>query len=53
MNPTKEEQIKIFRARFTKHIWDLDAKNHAADQIHAKLVQDCRELLATPPKGEL
>lgn len=48
----KRQQLEIFRCRFKKHMWDLDSGNHTSDHIHAQLVKDCKELLATPPEGE-
>lgn len=45
---TKAQQFDIFRERFKLLSWDLDQGNKTVDQIHASLLADCRELIATP-----
>jgi hypothetical protein len=45
---TKAQQIEILRARLVNYWWDLDNGNKTPAQIHAKLLQDSRELLNTP-----
>ena len=45
---TKAQQFDIFSERFRRLRWDLNQGNKTIDQIHASLLADCRELIATP-----
>jgi hypothetical protein len=49
---TKTEQFDIFSERFRLLRWDFNQGNKTVDQIHASLLQDCRELINTPPVEE-
>lgn len=50
---TKTEQFDIFSERFRLLRWDFNQGNKTVDQIHASLLADCRELIATPPVEEV